>query len=210
MICPNCGKNTSKREKCDHCGMPTEFVRRTNPHSDSEPLFDSVPLSNRKGKLLMGILWILTVSTILTTIGIWMLVFQFSDKQKQRVVAMEGTVPTTEQTFEEGIETDVVPTGYTTAPTETLPIGTYKEKNEVCLFWNLPTMDNEWIDAEKAVHLTYGNPIPETPNIEGYIFCGWNTEPTGDGELYQLGSKLEIWWEGELVLYGQWKQVDPD
>ena len=60
----------------------------------------------------------------------------------------------------------------------------------------------QWVPVGEGVPLS-----EERPTREGYVFTGWNTDPSGGGTAYQPGDSIYV--TGDLTLYAQWEAVPP-
>ena len=60
----------------------------------------------------------------------------------------------------------------------------------------------QWVLVGEAAPLS-----EERPTREGYVFTGWNTDPSGGGTAYQPGDTISV--TGDLTLYAQWEALPP-
>lgn len=192
MICPHCGKNTQSKGLCDHCKMPTEFTARSSIRPGRIPGMEEPPPRpavqeayhppKRKSSRLLVIITVLALIALVTATIVCFVLLRLSLTKIKSSHTPEPTV-------------------YQTEPPVTEP----RQQEYLVIFdYNFPRQTSF---PDRMPTIGYGERIPLPSEVDGYVFCGWNTDPDGNGTFFRANDLFMIPLSADLTLYGQWEEV---
>lgn len=227
MICPHCGNNIPRNaDICSQCGKPTQFSLKFNYRPSNAPIGsnsygsiehsanDTRDVSTDPTEIVRMIskalpsnhtiqLWLykyigISLLAIILCFLVSLFVFSSSNHRMEQIVQSLRPASTIEPTIAPSPSPVQQPLSVQILFDKNIP--EYVKEDQVK---NFP---NSKIKTEK----TPLN-LDAEPNLEGYIFTGWNTREDGKGVSFPRNSIIDFNTDsGVLVLFAQWMRIGAD